>query len=136
MSPIRAILLDFDGVIAHTAPIVQQALWRFFREREIMILEKDFRDDGYAAKSLEQVCDIIAHKYNIVLDVADLRKQIWQTQVDLMNEGLISDPSLLVLLELCEKKNISVGIGSNSVSTRIEWILDTMHIRKYFQTIV
>ena len=76
MSPIRALLLDFDGVIAHTAPIVQQALWRFFRERGVEILERDFRDDGYATKSLEQVCSIIAHKYNIVLDVADLRQQI------------------------------------------------------------
>lgn len=115
MSSIRAILFDFDGVIANTAPIVKQALWRFFREKEIAILEKDFEEDGYAVKSLEQVCDCLAQKYGVMLDAHTLRSQIWDTQVGLMNEGLISDPSLLVLLEFCEKKNILVGIGSNSI---------------------
>jgi len=115
MTSFCALLFDFDGVIAHTTPIVQQALWRFFREKEIMILEKDFQEDGYATKSLEQVCDTIAQKYNITLDVTDLRKHIWNTQTDLMNEGLIFDHSLLLLLELCQRKNIPVGVGSNSV---------------------
>jgi len=136
MTSFCALLFDFDGVIAHTTPIVQQALWRFFREKEIMILEKDFQEDGYATKSLEQVCDTIAQKYNITLDVTDLRKHIWNTQTDLMNEGLIFDHSLLLLLELCQRKNIPVGVGSNSVWTRIEWILDKMNIRWYFDTII
>jgi hypothetical protein len=95
-------------VIAHTAPIVKQALWHFFREKEIVVLEKDFEEDGYATKSLEQVCDIIDDRYHIRLDVDVLRVQIWDTQVQLMNEGLVSDPELLVLLELCQQNNIAL----------------------------
>ena len=30
----QAILFDFDGVIAHTQPIMQQALWKFFRDKK------------------------------------------------------------------------------------------------------
>jgi beta-phosphoglucomutase-like phosphatase (HAD superfamily) len=30
MKPFQAVLFDFDGVIAHTQPIMQQALWKFF----------------------------------------------------------------------------------------------------------
>lgn len=108
MSHIRALLFDFDGVIAHTAPIVKQALWHFFREKEIVVLEKDFEEDGYATKSLEQVCDVIQNKYTITLDVHTLRSQIWNTQVQLMNEGLVFDPELLVLLEFCQQKNIAL----------------------------
>jgi beta-phosphoglucomutase-like phosphatase (HAD superfamily) len=102
-------------VIACTAPIVKKALWHFFREKEIAILEKDFEDDGYATKSLEQICDVIFTKYSIQIDVYTLRTQLWKTQVDLMNEGLVFDPALLVLLEFCQQKNIALGIGSNSI---------------------
>ena len=77
-------------------------------------LEKDFEEDGYAAKSLEQICDCLAEKYDITLDVDHLRSQIWDTQVQLMNEGLVFDPELPVLLELCRQRNIAIGIGSNS----------------------
>jgi len=136
MSHIRALLFDFDGVIAHTAQIVKQALWHFFREKEIAVLEKDFEEDGYATKSLEQVCHLIHAKYDIMLDVGVLRSQIWNTQVQLMNEWLVFDPELLVLLEFCQQKNISLWIGSNSIWTRIDWITDKMNIGHYFQTIV
>lgn len=115
MSSIRALLFDFDGVIANTAPIVKQALWHFFREKEITVLEKDFEEDGYATKSLEQVCGVIQDKYSITIDVDNLRSQIWHTQVELMNEGLVFDPELLILLEFCQHKEIALGIGSNSI---------------------
>gem|GEM_PF-2043707 len=114
MSSIRAVLLDFDGVIAHTAHIVKKALWHFFRVKEITILEKDFEDDGYATKSLEQICDLLALKYDFQLNVDYLRSQIWTTQTQLMNEGLVFDPELFFLLEFCQKNNIALGIGSNS----------------------
>ena len=37
-----AVLFDFDGVIAHTAPVFRQVMWNFFREREIRVMEEDF----------------------------------------------------------------------------------------------
>lgn len=86
MSPIRALLFDFDGVIAHTAPIVKQALWHFFREKEFSIAEEDFEKDNYATKSLEQVCECLFQKYGLDLDVTHLRNCIRDTQVALMKE--------------------------------------------------
>lgn len=136
MPPLHALLLDFDGVIAHTAPIVKQALWRFFREREMAILEKDFEEYNFSTKSLEQVCGVLRDIYGIQLDVHDVRKQIWDTQVQLMQQGCEYDPSLMLLLEACKQRNIRVAIGSNSIAGRIEWILKTMHIEWYFDTIV
>jgi HAD superfamily hydrolase (TIGR01509 family) len=136
MLPIRALLFDFDWVIAHTAPIVKRALWSFFREKEIAVLEKDFEEDGYATKSLEQVCGVIQDKYSITIDANSLRSQIWQTQLELMNEGLVFDPELLVLLEFCQQKNIALWVGSNSIWSRIQWITEKMKVDHYFQTIV
>jgi beta-phosphoglucomutase-like phosphatase (HAD superfamily) len=86
MSPIRAILFDFDGVIVHTAPIVKRALWYFFREKGFSIVEEDFETDNYVSKSLEQVCECLFQKYALALDINELRSGIWDTQLALMKE--------------------------------------------------
>lgn len=59
MLDFQAVLFDFDGVIAHTQPIMQQALWRFFHEKKMSVAEKEYEDDEWASKSLAQVCDIL-----------------------------------------------------------------------------
>ena len=59
MKPFRAVLFDFDGVIAHTQPIMQQALWKFFREKKMEVAEKEYEEGEWASKSLAQVCDIL-----------------------------------------------------------------------------
>lgn len=128
----RAILFDFDGVIAHTIPIFRQALFQFFREKQLKITESEFENDGWASKSLAQFCVILSEKYDIHFEVNDLRSQIWQAQVDMMNEGLESDPTLIPFLEYCRQSNIHLAIGSNSFRDRIEWVVKKMKIDEYF----
>lgn len=132
MKNISAVLFDFDGVIAHTIPVFRQALFQFFREKQLKVTESEFETDGWASKSLAQFCCILAERYNIHFKVEELRGQIWQTQVDLMNAGLESDPSLIPFLEYCKATWILVAIGSNSFRDRVEWVIKKMNIDSYF----
>ncbi len=132
MKNISAVFFDFDGVIAHTIPIFRQAMFRFFREKNISVQESDFEADGWASKSLAQFCSILSEQYDIHLEVQELRTQIWQTQVDLINAGLESDPSLIPFLEYCKASGISIAIGSNSFRDRVEWVIKKMGIDTYF----
>lgn len=132
MKPFQAVFFDFDGVIAHTIPIFRQALFQFFREKELKVVESEFESDGWASKSLGQFCTILAERYDIHFEVNELRGQIWQAQVDLMNAGLESDPSLIPFLEYCKASGILVAIGSNSFRDRIEWVVKKMKIDEYF----
>lgn len=106
----RAILFDFDGVIAHTQAIMQQALWKFFREKKMQVAEKEYEEDEWASKSLAQVCDILAKKHDIHLEVNELRTNIWETQKNLFEAGLESDPTLIPLLKYCRHTGIRVAI--------------------------
>lgn len=106
----KAVLFDFDGVIAHTQPIMQQALWKFFREKKMAVAESDFEEDGWATKSLVQICETLKDKYDIQLEVNYLRSQIWETQVELIDMGLESDPTLIPFLEFCRQSDIRVII--------------------------
>lgn len=128
----QAVIFDFDGVLAHTIPIYKKAIFQFFKEQKIHVPEEDFESGGWASKSLKQFCEILRTKYDFHIEVPDLQKQIWQTQVDLINIGLESDPSLIPFLMYCQEKNIKVGIGSNSGRERIEWVIKKMNIDTYF----
>ena len=132
MKTFQAILFDFDGVIAHTQAIMQQALWKFFRDRQMAVAESDFEEDGWASKSLAQVCELLAKKNDIHLDVNYLRGEIWEAQVKLIDAGLESDPTLIPFLEYCRQSNIRLAIGSNSIRDRIEWVIKKMGIDHYF----
>lgn len=132
MRPYKAVLFDFDGVIANTVPIFRQAFFEFFKKENHTIDESDFETQNWATKSLEQLCKILLENYGIVLDVDTIRRETWQTQKDLMRHHLESDPTLLPFLIYCREKWIHIAIGSNSISDRIIWVLDMMNILEYF----
>lgn len=132
MNPYKAVLFDFDGVIANTVPIFWQAFFQFFKKENYTIDESDFETQNWATKSLEQLCKILLENYGIVLDVETIRRETWQTQKDLMRHHLESDPTLLPFLIYCRENWIHIAIGSNSISDRIIWVLDMMNILEYF----
>jgi len=123
-----ALLFDFDGVIAHTQPVMKQVLWKFFSEKNLDVAESEYEKDAWASKSLDQVCESLKIHHSIILEVGELRKNIWEGQRALFTAGLESDPSLIPLLEYAQKSNIPVAIGTNSARQRVEWVLELMKI--------
>lgn len=133
MKDFSAVLFDFDGVIAHTQPVMKQVLWKFFSEKNLDVAENEYEKDAWASKSLDQVCESLKINHNIILEVTELRKNIWEGQRALFSAGLESDPSLIPLLEYAQKSNIPVAIGTNSARHRVEWVLELMNIGSYFR---
>lgn len=133
MKDFSAVLFDFDGVIAHTQPVMKQVLWKFFSEKNLNVAENEYEKDAWASKSLDQVCESLKINHDIVLEVTELRKNIWEGQRALFSAGLESDPSLIPLLEYAQKSNIPVAIGTNSARHRVEWVLELMNIGSYFR---
>lgn len=132
MESFSAVLFDFDGVIAHTQPIMKQALWKFFREEQMAVAEQEYEEDSWASKSLDQVCESLQKNHNIVLDVVELRKNIWETQRALFTAGLESDPALIPFLEYLRNTGTPRAIGTNSTRERVEWVIKLMNIDSYF----
>jgi beta-phosphoglucomutase-like phosphatase (HAD superfamily) len=98
----------------------------------MQVAEEEFEQDGWASKSLAQVCDILREKHAIHLEVNELRANIWESQKSLFQIGLESDPSLIPFLEYCQQREIKLAIGSNSIRDRIEWVIKLMKIDSYF----
>jgi beta-phosphoglucomutase len=136
MKPFWAVLFDFDGVIAHTAPAFRQALWVFLREKEIHAVEEDFSENGNFTQSLKQSIEFLKEKYWYDVDMDELRARIGPLQIELLDKHLEFDPSLMLFLEHCKYQNIPLAIGSNAFTERITWVLEKMKIREYFSVIL
>lgn len=128
----KAVLFDFDGVIANSVPIYRQALMHFFHHNNVVFSEQEFEENNFAATSLDQVCKILKEKYDFEIGSEELKERTWKMQEALLKAGLESDPTLIPFLEYCRNMNIKVAIGSNSGSERISWVLKLMGIEHFF----
>ncbi len=136
MKPFQALLFDFDGVIAHTAPAFRQALWTFLREKQIQAVQEDFEENGNFTMSLKQSVELLKIKYGYDVELAELRARIGPLQIELLDKHLEFDPSLPLYLEHCQRQGIKIAIGSNAFSDRINWVLEKMKIREYFSVVL
>ncbi|MFA6079986.1 MAG: HAD family phosphatase [Candidatus Gracilibacteria bacterium] len=132
MIPIRAVLLDFDGVIAHTEPHMFGALWSFFGFKNIRIQKSEWDRSGFAAKSIRQIVDYLNESYGYTIDFDEMIAHIDEQQAKSMSAGLETDPSLLVFFRYCQDNHIQLAIGSNSRANRVIRILGIMGISQYF----
>lgn len=132
MKPFWAILFDFDGVIAHTLGIVKHSLSQLFSKNNLHLEDDEFESWKWWTKSLVQLSAILKEKYHIELDPPAIHAHIWETQKALFEEWLESDPSLIPFLEYCKSTDKKVAIGSNSGTSRIEWVVQLLQLEKYF----
>ena len=132
MKPFWAILFDFDGVIAHTLGIVKHSLSQLFSKNNLHLEDDEFESWKWWTKSLVQLSAILKEKYNIELDPPAIHAHIWETQKALFEAWLESDPSLIPFLEYCKSSDKKIAIGSNSGTSRIEWVIQLLKLEKYF----
>lgn len=133
MKDFSAVLFDFDGVIAHTLGIVKHSLVQLFQKNNLPLDEDEFESWKWGTKSLVQLSAILKEKYNIELDPPAIHAHIWETQKALFEAGLESDPSLIPFLEYCKSSDKKIAIGSNSGTSRIEWVVQLLQLEKYFR---
>lgn len=133
MKDFSAVLFDFDGVIAHTLGIVKHSLVQLFQKNNLPLDEDEFESWKWGTKSLVQLSAILKEKYNIELDPPAIHAHIWETQKALFEAWLESDPSLIPFLEYCKSSDKKIAIGSNSGTSRIEWVVQLLQLEKYFR---
>lgn len=129
---IWAVLFDFDGVIAHTLPIYRRAMMAFFGARDLNISEEDFDKDGYFMKSLDQIVSLLQTKYSYSISLDALKEEVNCLQTELMEVWFEQDPSLRVLLDYFQARDIRCAIGSNSHVWRIHELLELCNMASYF----
>ena len=133
---LKAIIFDFDGVIADTEPIHLEAFKKILNEKSVKLTDKDYYEK-YLAYDDKTLFETILKKSgipagpevinNLIENKLILMKSLFDTHVELF-------PGVLEFIELVHKKYVC-SIASGALLAEIELILNKFDLLNIFQSI-
>lgn len=135
--PFRAVVFDFDGVIANTEPLHLKAAQDVLQEERIPLTADDYyaRYLGFDdAGLLRAVCEAAGRRVttDAVRDLVERKARVVQRLID---DGLVLFAGARECIERCARR-VPLAIASGALRGEIEGILERTGLRAAFDTIV
>ena len=128
-------LLDMDGVVCHNMPAHEEAWTTFFRENGIEIDLNDFRANTMGMPTREVLRYYF--KREVPMAEAEAAAAVKET---LYRKLYLSDRAaakgLLTFLKGARAGGYRVGLGTGSKDDNVEFILDGLALRPWFDAVV
>ncbi|MGB3608526.1 MAG: HAD family phosphatase [Psychroserpens sp.] len=134
MDNLKAVLFDFDGVIAHSAK-VHLLSWQYVTLNVLGVNIRQMEDYDVAGKSTIEIAKIISRfhgKETLFKDVVSEKNQYVLNNIHLVEVS----PAFKGFIKLLQKHSVQFGIASNASRYYIEaclnhWKLDVSNILGY-----
>ncbi|MBN1157730.1 HAD family phosphatase [Candidatus Woesearchaeota archaeon] len=139
ISKIEAVILDFDGLMVDTEPLQSQAWVRMLKKYD---KTPELYDNGLVhkvGKSIEENWKILKKKYVIQKSVEVLEKERSKIYLELLKKAKPMEGLKKLLTRLYEEKNagrIKLGMASHSRKEYVEFVIEKLGFKDYFDTIV
>lgn len=134
---LKAIIFDFDGVIADAEPLHLKAFQEVLSEEGINLSNKDYYDKYLALDDKTCFATVLKDRGigfdRALIDALMLRKSRYYDKF--IRENLVVFPGVVDFIKKIHGK-YSLAIGSGALRHEIEFILECTGIRKEFNIIV
>ena len=130
---LRAIIFDFDGIIANTEPTHLEAFKKVLLVSDIKLSDEDYYEKYLAFDDKTLFREIFKDNgispengliSNLVFEKNNLMKQLFETHVELF-------PGIIDLLEILGER-YKLAIGSGALKSEIELVLNKYGINDHF----
>ena len=129
-----AILFDMDGVIVLSNPFHKKAWKQFFKKHGFGLTEDDLKSHVYGKINSEILkyyfSDISSEK---IREYAEEKESLYR---DLISNDMKSPDNLSRFLGLLAKNDVICAISTSAPSENVDFVLNKLRIRKYFEVIV
>jgi len=130
---LRGVIFDMDGVIVDSHPVHKQAWSRFLELHGKQVTDKDlnFIMDGRKRE------EILRHFFGNLSDeevriLGHEKEQFFREEAAYLK----TIKGLPEFLRQLSEAGIKLGVASSGSSGRVNYILDSLNLRRYFETIV
>ena len=130
MTPIEAIVFDFDGVIVDSEPLYEKAEKELFASYEVDIKTEDLKDTK--GLSEEMYLGIIRERYKITAPLEEISirgrailKKYFANELDYI-------PGFLAFYNKINMR-VKTGLATSSSRDLLNWIFDNTPIRNHFR---
>ncbi len=134
---LKAVIFDFDGVIADAGPVHLKAFQVVLREVRIELTEKEYYDKYLALDDKTCFAEVLKDRgrgFDKTL-INDLTYRKSKYYDEFIREKLIIFPGVIDFVNKLSSK-YPISIGSGALRGEIEFILESIGLRKKFSIIV
>lgn len=132
---LRAIIFDMHGVIIDSEPQHARAAIKVFEQNGVQI-DTEYCN-SFIGSPTRYMAEVSIEKFNMNLSVDQLVDQIKEAKAEIAaREGYVPVPGIKELLEELHKNNICLAIASSSSNRKIEHVVKTLGIHKYFDKLL
>lgn len=132
----KAGLFDMDGVIVDSNPYHKKAWQRYAKQLGFELeTEEDFKSKVYGKTNEE----ILYAFFGEDLDkerayaMAEEKEALFR---DIYAPHIVLPDGLVDLLENFKAEGVSAGVATNAPKSNLDFVLDTLNIRSYFQEVI
>jgi len=131
---IKAVIFDFDGVIADTPSVWLGSIGEFMQERGIELTQKDYGD--LIGKTFSKKYEILKEKYGIDVDYEEFHSRTQEVARKKVAEELAPNPGVKDLVDALLDKGITLAIASANSKRNIHLITDKYNLSDKFSVMV
>lgn len=131
---IKGAIFDMDGVVVDNHRFHYEA-WRVFSEKHKFPLNPEIYRDQFNGKTNADLFSMIFGKISKeeMEHYALEKESLYQS---LYKEHMIAHKGLIDYLEHLKKNKIKIALGTSAPTFNVDFTLDTLRLRQYFEVIV
>lgn len=116
-SPLRGILLDMDGVVVDSEPVLRDAIKRLFAEKGVDVKPEDY--ESLFGTGEDHMLEGIATKHNITIDVSADLDRLYSLYLELIPGRLKALPGVFTFLDEARRRNLKVALASSAAAIKV-----------------
>jgi HAD superfamily hydrolase (TIGR01509 family) len=116
--PLRGVILDMDGVIVDSEPIIKDAAVRMFAEKGYAVHAHDF--DPFMGTGEVHLLGSVAEKYGIPFDADKDKARTYAIYLELVPGRLRALPGVFTFIEECRRRQLKLGLASSADAVKVK----------------
>jgi beta-phosphoglucomutase len=132
---LQAVVFDMNGVIVNDERFHQEAWRRYVEKHSIKLTEDDFKHFIFG-RTEKEVFEYLFKKEMTPEEVAQNSDERVDIAIELFKPHLAPTKGLIDFLQTLQTAHIKIGLATSSRKRYLNFILDGLRLRQYFQVIV
>lgn len=131
---ISAIIFDMDGTLVDNIPYHKEAWIKFLKKHKINLDPDQFEAQNHG--TIDQMIKRFFGSNTALKEVKKLGQEKESLYRTIYKDNIKEVEGLTAFLKELKSKNIKIALATNCDSPNIDFVLDRLHIRKYFDIII
>jgi HAD superfamily hydrolase (TIGR01509 family) len=137
---LKAVLFDFNGIIINDESIHFELINEVLLTENLLPLEKEFRNLCLGRSDRACLIDVLSLRGRVVSEayinkLIALKAGLYQERIERLEPLPIYSDFTEFLLKIADR-GLSIGLVSGALREQIEFVLEKINLKQYFETIV